>query len=208
MQQRRTGKPLAHISPPQSSFTGMGSDSDRGSRLSQRSFGVTNRIWLIVVLFVFIISLTHYVLPATRDTAVRSPYSNLGLKSKNYLNSSETENPFDFCPVYGPGDAIGAKYGSLILSQSRLHLGSSARVQRVLTRAMAGQPVTISVIGGSGEFVASMWEESHLTQLICQSLLVMAQETILSLPNATLPSSSNGGTRSFHTLPPSSQMVQ
>lgn len=151
--QRRLGKGQAHIAVPQSNSPGMGSDTDKVSRLNQRSFGVTNRIWLIVSLFLFIIAFTHFVLPSTHPApTVHSSYSTANLKIKNYLNSSETEpNPFDFCPIYGPGDEIGAKYGALTLSQSRLHLGSGARIQRVLQRALSGQPVTISIIGGSGE---------------------------------------------------------
>jgi len=129
----------------------MGSDSEKFSRFHQRSsFGVTNRIWAIVGAILFIFGCTHYILPSTHSTATKNPYSNLNLKAKNYLNTTEPQtNPFDFCPPYGPGDEIGAKYGALVLSQSRMHLGSSARVQRVLSRALAGQPVTISVIGGS-----------------------------------------------------------
>jgi hypothetical protein len=68
------------------------------------------------------------------------------------MNASIVEegNPFDFCPVFGPGDRIGSKYGQLVMSQSRVHLGSGARVQKVIHRALLGQPVTISVLGGSG----------------------------------------------------------
>lgn len=76
---------------------------------------------------------------------------------KNYLhgvnnpigNSSEVANPFDFCPVFGPKDDIAKKYGVVPLSQSRLHLGSGGRVHRVIHKALLGQPVTISVLGGS-----------------------------------------------------------
>jgi hypothetical protein len=45
---------------------------------------------------------------------------------------------------------MAAKYGAITLSQSRLHVGSGARLQRVISRALKGHPVTISVIGGSG----------------------------------------------------------
>lgn len=129
-------------------------DSDeKGSRLNQRSFGVTNRIWIILSLFLFLITFTHYALPASHDVSPHYPYSNSHLKSKNYLNTSDVEsNPFEFCPIYGPGDEVGAKYGALALSQSRMHLGSGARIHRVLNRALAGQPVTISIIGGSGQW--------------------------------------------------------
>lgn len=130
----------------------MGSDSEKVSRLNQRSLGVTNRIWVIVGLFIFIITFTHYVLPTTHTEHVLPIYSSADLESKNYLNASEAgPNPFSFCPAYGPGDEIGAKYGASVLSKSRMNLGSGARIQRVLNRALAGQPVTISILGGSSE---------------------------------------------------------
>lgn len=69
---------------------------------------------------------------------------------RDYLNSSATDPaPFDFCPVFGPGDAIAARRGQFELLRSRLHLGTGNRVQRVLRKAMSGMPVTISVLGGS-----------------------------------------------------------
>ena len=37
------------------------------------------------------------------------------------------------------------------LLKSRLHMGTGARVQRVLNRAMSGAPITISVLGGSSK---------------------------------------------------------
>jgi hypothetical protein len=33
-----------------------------------------------------------------------------------------------------------------------MHVGTGGRVQRVINRALTGQPVTISVLGGSGEY--------------------------------------------------------
>ncbi|GLB39637.1 putative capsular associated protein [Lyophyllum shimeji] len=128
----------------------MGFDNEKGSRLSQRNFGVTNRIWLIVAFFLLVITFTRYALPTTHSTPSKPQFSSANLKAKNYLNASDTEpNPFVFCPVYGPGDEIGAKYGAQALSKSRMHLGSGERIQRVLHRALAGQPVTISILGGS-----------------------------------------------------------
>jgi hypothetical protein len=127
----------------------MGQDSEKTSRLSQRSFGVTNRIWLIVSLFLFIVVLTHFALPTQH--LPEQPYSAANLNPKNYLNGSDTEpNPFEFCPPYGPGDHLGVKYGTQVLSKSRMHLGSGDRIQHVLNRALAGLPVTISILGGSG----------------------------------------------------------
>ncbi|KAJ6463977.1 hypothetical protein C8R45DRAFT_1024810 [Mycena sanguinolenta] len=148
--QRRTGKREAHISPllsrPPSS--GMGSDNDKVSRLNQRSLGVTNRIWLIIGLFLFLLTLTHYIVPTTPTPTYT--FSNLNLTPRNYLNASEAApNPFDFCPAYGPGDEIGLKHGAVTLGKTRLHMGSGARIQRVLNKALTGQPVTISILGGS-----------------------------------------------------------
>ncbi|KAJ7201057.1 hypothetical protein GGX14DRAFT_658889 [Mycena pura] len=146
--QRRSGRGQAHIAPLLSRSSSMGSDNEKLSRLSQRSFGVTNRIWLIVGLFVFLLTFTHYIVPAAHTPAYT--FSNLNLTPKNYFNASEAgPNPFDFCPVYGPGDEIGLKHGAVTLGKTRLHLGSGARIQRMLNKALAGQPVTISIIGGS-----------------------------------------------------------
>ncbi|KAJ8523328.1 hypothetical protein ONZ45_g165 [Pleurotus djamor] len=136
----------SRISPPRPlSINRMGSDEKHPpSRLTNR-LGVANRIWVVVGLIVAVITLTHFILPSTTSLTVQKV-----LKSKNYLNASHTDpNPFAFCPLYGPGDEVGNKYGALALSQSRMHLGSGARVQRVLQRALSGQPVTISVLGGS-----------------------------------------------------------
>ena len=74
----------------------------------------------------------------------------------NYLNISDADNeaaqnPFPFCPTFGKGDVLAEKYGPLAISKSWLHLGSGARVQQVIHKALLGHPVTISVIGGSGE---------------------------------------------------------
>ena len=71
-------------------------------------------------------------------------------KSQELPQLKRTCQPFDFCPSYSPGDKIGTKYGTVTLSKSRMHLGSGARIQRVLNKALAGQSVTISVLGGSG----------------------------------------------------------
>ncbi|KAL0945866.1 hypothetical protein HGRIS_012150 [Hohenbuehelia grisea] len=132
----------------------MGSDanpSEKLARLSQRNLGLTNRVWLIITFVLAVLTISHYVLPSTSlpSYASSSSFHSL-LRPKNYVNASDIEpNPFAFCPLYGPGDELGNKYGALSLSQSRMHLGSGARLQRVLQRALMGQPVTISVLGGS-----------------------------------------------------------
>lgn len=152
--QRRSGKGLAHIAPPIGQHFSSMSLSKKPSRLNQRSLGVTNRVWAIIILFLFIIGFIHYILPAQNVPQPRFNHPTMGLKAKNYLNKTQIEiepNPFDFCPVFGPGDEIGKKYGPLTLSQSRLHLGSGGRIHRVIHKALLGQPVTISVLGGSGK---------------------------------------------------------
>uniref|UniRef100_A0A0W0F2L5 Capsular associated protein n=1 Tax=Moniliophthora roreri TaxID=221103 RepID=A0A0W0F2L5_MONRR len=127
------------------------------SRTPSFSF-LTNRIGMIFVCILLIIGFMHFILPSYHrsdsDVFSGGVYSNANLKPKNYLNTSELDfgkNPFEFCPAYGPGDRVGQKYGSLALGQSRLHLGSSIRIQRVISKALAGQPITISVLGGSGK---------------------------------------------------------
>ncbi|EPS96360.1 hypothetical protein FOMPIDRAFT_1130494 [Fomitopsis schrenkii] len=127
----------------------MGSDEKAPSRLNQKSLGVTNRIWLILALFVFLILLTRSILPGETSTARHRLLSG-DLRPKNYLNISETgESPFAFCPALGPGDEVASKYDVVALSKTRFHLGSGARVQRVINKALSGLPVTISVVGGS-----------------------------------------------------------
>ncbi|KJA23721.1 hypothetical protein HYPSUDRAFT_137330 [Hypholoma sublateritium FD-334 SS-4] len=149
--QRRSARGQAHISlSAQNLSPDMASDLEKPSRLSQRSLGVTNRIWVLLGLLVFILTCTHFVWPTIGTASAVRNYSNADVKAKNYFNATEVgPNPFAFCPIYGPGDELGSRYGALTLSKSRLHLGSGARVQRVLNQALAGQPVTISVLGGS-----------------------------------------------------------
>lgn len=163
--QRRShlAKGLARISisiPSQHRLTGMGVDSTR-SRWHRRSFGVPNRIWALLLAFVSLIAISRHVLSTYHRQP--QPVSTAGLVPINYIhsanyftavNSSEgdaSSNPFDFCPVFGPGDDIAEKYGVMALAQSRLHLGSGGRVHRVIHKALLGQPITMSVLGGSGE---------------------------------------------------------
>ena len=157
MQRRAVGKGQAHISPPKGSSSGMGGqDPEKPSRLSRRSFGVTNRIWIILSLILSILLLSRYILSSpSSPSAGGHRLLSSDLKPKNYLNATELqhrESPFAFCPVYGEGDEVGKKYGALALARTRVHLGSGARIQRVVNKAMSGLPVTISVIGGSGMF--------------------------------------------------------
>ncbi|KAF9781127.1 hypothetical protein BJ322DRAFT_1011254 [Thelephora terrestris] len=130
-----------------------GRDPEKQSRLSRRSFGVTNRIWLILSLIISVVLLSRYIFSSSSSSSAGGHrLLSSDLKPKNYLNVSELQHPgspFPFCPVFGEGDEVGKKYGALGLTKSRLHLGSGARIQRVINKAMGGFPVTISVIGGS-----------------------------------------------------------
>ncbi|KAJ7260297.1 hypothetical protein C8J57DRAFT_1720225 [Mycena rebaudengoi] len=59
-----------------------------------------------------LLTFTHYIVPTT--TTPTYTFSSLNLTPKNYLNASEAgPNPFDFCPIYAPGDEIGAKHGAV-----------------------------------------------------------------------------------------------
>lgn len=166
LMQRRTAKSTAHIAPPTPGIPSsaiLSSVDKQPSRLNQRTLGLPNRIWLILTLFLSILLFTRLILPSHHSDAsyyLRShpaPYSPT-LHPINYLNFSDPDNeasqdPFPFCPTFGKGDELAEKYGPLAISKSWLHLGSGARVQQVIHRALLGQPVTISIIGGSGEHV-------------------------------------------------------
>ena len=166
LMQRRTAKNLAHISPPTPGLPPsviLSSADKPQSRLSLRTLGLPNRIWLILALFLSILFLTRLILPphlsdapfphrhhplAYSDSLHPINYLNLNLSD---ANNETVQNPFSFCPTFGKGDVLAEQYGPLAISKSWLHLGSGARVQQVIHKALLGQPVTISVIGGSGE---------------------------------------------------------
>ena len=131
----------------------MGSLADKPvSRLNQKSLGVTNRIWLILVAFLALLLLTRSILPAEHTSSSQHRLLHQDMKPRNYLNITEGDPvPFAWCPALGPTDELASKYDPVSLAKTRLHLGSGARIQRVITRALSGHPVTISVVGGSGE---------------------------------------------------------
>ena len=165
--QRRTAKSSAFIAPPTPGLSPsaiLPSTEKQPSRLNQRTLGLPNRIWLILSLFVSVIFFTRLILPSHSSDAAyylrnhHAQYS-AGLHPINYLNLSDpdneaAQNPFPFCPTFGKGDVLAEKYGALVISKSWLHLSSGARVQQVIHKALLGQPVTISVIGGSSERLA------------------------------------------------------
>ncbi|WVQ85407.1 hypothetical protein IAT38_007572 [Cryptococcus sp. DSM 104549] len=109
-------------------------------------YGVSQRIWLIVGLLVGLFTFSRLIFPSSDPLA----FGGALLTPRDYLNASASDPaPFDFCPAFGPGDAVAERRGQWGLLKSRLHMGSGARMQRVVQKAMAGLPVTISVLGGS-----------------------------------------------------------
>lgn len=139
----------------------MGSLADKpASRLNQKTLGVTNRIWLILAVFLALIVFTRSILPSDSSYYPRHKLLHIDAKPRNYLNLTEGGTaPFSFCPALGPGDELAEKYDPVTLTKTRLHTGSGSRIQRVITRALSGLPVTISVIGGSGESTISLHEQ-------------------------------------------------
>ena len=183
----------------------MGRDAEKASI---RPIGVRNRLCVVLILLIFIIAVALFTWPIRDSRPDAQVYSNAGLKSKNYFNSTEDDpNPFLFCPNYGPDDELGTKYGAVTLSKSRFHLGSGDRVQRVLNRALAGQPVTISILGSSSEWLSLYFHTLFNQNIMLQYQLVMGPETTQYLLNVTLPNFSNGGTPYSPIQPQSSQTV-
>ena len=133
------------------------------SKLNQRLWGLSHRIWIIIALIAFII-LFSFLLPSdthflytpfsfrSSSSTTENDFDTSSLRAVNYMNATDEPNPFPFCPTHGPGDEIGAKYGLHTMKKTVLHLGSGASVQRVIHKALLGLPVTISVLGGSGAF--------------------------------------------------------
>ncbi|KAF8120029.1 hypothetical protein EV363DRAFT_1228384 [Boletus edulis] len=161
MQRRRSrlARGLARCSisiPSQHRLTTMDVEPIR-SRWHRRTFGVPNRIWLILFGLVSLVVISRQIIPYHRqphqiNTAGLVPINYFHSASYFTANASEkntSRNPFPFCPVFGPEDDIAEKYSATTLAQSRLHLGSGGRVHRVIHKALLGQPITMSVLGGS-----------------------------------------------------------
>jgi hypothetical protein len=132
-----------------------GSRSENTTRLTGRYLGVTKRVWFIL-LFVFAVFFFTRVVRPNSHTPSTVRWTNEHLTPVNYFNESYVQNgpdPFGFCPEGSDGDTLAAKYGISVLSQTRLHTGSGARIQRLIQRALRGESVTISVIGGSGQYI-------------------------------------------------------
>ncbi|ODO07461.1 capsular associated protein [Cryptococcus wingfieldii CBS 7118] len=119
---------------------------DGGSGRPGTFYGLSHRIWLLIGIVIGIFTFSRLLLPTSDSSASDA----LLLTPKDYINASASDPaPFDFCPVFGPGDDVATRRGQWGLLRSRLHMGSGARVQKVVQKAMAGLPVTISVLGGS-----------------------------------------------------------
>lgn len=113
------------------------------------------RVLLIVAGLVSLFFITKIFIPSDSSPLLIGAHQvqrTEQLVPRNWLNiSTAAPPPFDFCPIYGPGDALATKYGAHNLARGRVHMGSGARIQRVIHKALSGLPVTISILGGSGK---------------------------------------------------------
>lgn len=203
-------KPALRISSPPGSHSSLGArDDEKPRRAASRTLGVANRVWLIVLGVLVTILLLHRLLPGPSKSPLPS-YASGDLHPKNYFNASSSTspppNPFAFCPSNGPSDELAARYGASPLSQTRRFQGTGYRIQRVLRRALSGQPVTISVIGGSSASSSQSLVQTY-SDCALQYLHATAQAITQSLPNAMCQSSSTGGTPSSHIPRRKSQTV-
>ncbi|KAF9511058.1 hypothetical protein BS47DRAFT_1319292 [Hydnum rufescens UP504] len=145
----------ANIRPPsQQSSSRMDTRSSplRTSKSLRPSLTPRITIFLLIVFVIFLFTrLTLFPdSPSTFPYGSRNGFISRNLVARNYLNvSAHDPAPFSFCPIYGPGDELAKLYTASSLHKSNLHRGSSARVQQVINKALRGQPVTISVLGGS-----------------------------------------------------------
>jgi hypothetical protein len=130
--------------------------TDKPRRLSKSSASsLTRRLPLLLAVLFTLYILGRLFLPnkSSNTPSRRGTSAELQAQQpRDYLNeSSSNPAPFSFCPIFGPGDELGDKYGAVALTRTILHVGTGARVQRVIRKAMSGLPITISVLGGSGE---------------------------------------------------------
>ncbi|WVO17560.1 hypothetical protein L204_105255 [Cryptococcus depauperatus] len=121
-----------------------------GRKGKGKKLGLSQQGWVVVTGVVGFLILLKLIFSSGEPSSRHKITNTTHLVPRDYLNNSVIDPaPFEFCPVFGPGDSIAAKRGQLELLRSRLHLGTGARVQKVLQKAMSGAPVTISVLGGS-----------------------------------------------------------
>ncbi|KDQ06755.1 hypothetical protein BOTBODRAFT_39359 [Botryobasidium botryosum FD-172 SS1] len=110
------------------------------------------RIVLLLLIFFSLFLFTRLSLHSDEEVVPpRAPLLSRGsiLPDSEFNASHPDPSPFEFCPIFGPGDKLGLKYGAPPLLRTRLHLGTNTRIQRVIHKAMSGQPITMSVLGGS-----------------------------------------------------------
>jgi hypothetical protein len=111
-----------------------------GTGLSPKKVGI------IAMVVLGLLTVGRWMVSGSADIA----HHDHPLTPRDYLNASQSDPaPFDFCPIFGPGDIVAERRGQWGLLKSRLHQGSNARIQRVVQKALSGMPVTISVLGGS-----------------------------------------------------------
>jgi hypothetical protein len=138
MQQRTHRSMDNHLgTPPKSPFIRPHLSQSNGGTFDKKRAALfassTARVWAIIVGVCVIFAITR--LFASSSTAGTSFYDQASLHPVNYLNTSKlAPPPFPFCPVHGPGDVIGNKYGAHAMAKSRVHLGSGARIQRLIHR--------------------------------------------------------------------------
>ncbi|CAK9781302.1 hypothetical protein CC85DRAFT_286107 [Cutaneotrichosporon oleaginosum] len=127
------------------------SDDPRPVPAERPVFGLSRRVWYLLAGCFGLMIFSRLVFPPSSSSLTGHYSTSRGLlTAADYLNASASEPaPFAFCPDFGPDDAVAAKRGQVALLKSRLHLGTGARVQRLIHKAMTGQPVTVSVLGGS-----------------------------------------------------------
>lgn len=200
------------ISSLPSRHPSLGTQEDKRARRGpSRTLGITNRVWLVIILVFATTLLLHHFLPGRSPSPLPS-YASNDLLPKNYLNSSSwtspPPNPFPFCPSNGPSDTLAAKYGTALHSRTRNFQGTGYRIQRVLRRALSGQPVTISVIGGSSASSSCPFlTRACLSDHTLQYPRAMVQVTIPFPQNAMSQNSLIGGMSFSLTLRRKLQMV-
>ncbi|GMK55651.1 hypothetical protein CspeluHIS016_0207070 [Cutaneotrichosporon spelunceum] len=112
--------------------------------------GLPRRVWYLLAGCLGLMVVSRLIFPSSSSSAGHYSTSRGLLTAVDYLNASASEPaPFTFCPDFGPNDLIAQKRGQSPLLKSRMHTGTGARVQRLIHKAMTGQPITISVLGGS-----------------------------------------------------------
>ena len=123
------------------------------------TLGIPPRLIAFFSLLLLILFVTG-VVPSSHSSSLSSSTHGIrdtrSLSPHDYLNASLAEPaPFSFCPVYGPGDEVSQRRGQTALLKSKLHLGTGARMQRVIRKALSGAPLTISVLGASSTSCSS-----------------------------------------------------